>query len=233
MPNDVWIKDWPLSTTTPSACTEELTGNWNCLEKWWDIEHDTLTSASPGLHTSTKVAAVLTAASADILALADCGTGAMAYDIEHGQLQTYSVSGWRGITQDYWSRSRTILMSAALPTATWTRLIGGSTDTDQFDTLTEVVTGTGRATMRGTGRYFVAGTVRFPATSLNYIKAVSLYVNGTQQAIYQTYGSQSRNLEVYDILSLNAGDYVEVWCYHSSATGITAVGGSLNFSKIS
>lgn len=235
MPNDVWIKNWPTNTESPSSSCEELTGNWNCLETWWNQQHYTLTSGtSAGDHRDYRVSAVMTGTSAVIAALPSPGSGAIAYDYENGRLAMYGASGWRGITRDYWSRSRTIMVSSSITSATWTRLVGGDEEEDQFDSLSEVATGTARATMLGTGRYLVIGSCRWPLTSLNYLKAVALYVNGVQVAICQRYGSGVRSMEVQNVCSLAAGDYIEVWAYHSaSGSPVTTVGGSLQFNRIS
>jgi len=230
----VWNKDYPTSTVSPSASTLGLTGNWKALEDWWGVEHTTLTSASSGHHTAQNISLVCVAATSAISALSSPGTGALAYDTTKGELEVYRTAGWGKLTESYWSRVRTVFLSASISTATWTKLTEKRTvEEDQYDTLSEFASSSGSASIKATGTYFVLGTCRFPTTSNNYLVGVAIYKNGSAVAVHRGYGAGVRSTEVFDILSLTAGDRLEVYCYHNAGSNITIVGGSLQFTKLS
>jgi hypothetical protein len=111
-------------------------------------------------------------------------------------------------------------------------------DKVDFDPAANISTANGRYTAPATGYYQVNGEVALGPTTGNISVMVhsALYVNGN----YKTTGTVVSNSDnngymrasVSDILSLNAGDYVELWCYSLIAYPLV-VGPSYNYLAVS
>jgi hypothetical protein len=154
-----------------------------------------------------------------------------------------------GSSQDYLSLSLlTSLPGAVGPTtparasrtgaltstaANWNRI---ALDTIQFDPGGNIANG--RYTAPATGTYQVNGEVAFgPITaSADCMVHATIYVNG---AFYSSGTVQSRSdsqgyvrASVSDVVSLKAGDYVELYSYTSGAFPLFSSGGSYNYLSV-
>jgi len=94
---------------------------------------------------------------------------------------------------------------------TWTKVALNAVKIDvqnEFDSTNH------RVTVNEAGKYFCIGTVRFaPPGAAGDELIAALYVNGTQKAttVLQAPEAQRCNLIVFEILSLSAGDYIELY----------------------
>lgn len=234
-----WNKIYPIGTTSVSGSvapgsSSGIRADWAALESWWDVEHSTFTSGGSGAHVVGKFGVMLTDANSGILALTTPGTGAIAYDTTNGQLLRYSGTSWVRLTQNKYSRIREGFGVQTIPTTAWT-VMNASTTTfsGSYDTLGEFNTTTRRFTPIATGIYLVRGSIQFSPTVSNYLKGIGLGINGVLVTKAALYGASVITVEINDILSLTAGDYVELACYHDYSASISIAGGSLHIMRLS
>jgi len=121
-----------------------------------------------------------------------------------------------------------------LPANGWQKI---PIDTKDFDPGNNISTSANRYTAPATGYYQVNGEVALGPTTGNISVMVhsAIYVNGTYVRSGTVVSNSDNNgymrAGVADILSLNAGDYVELWCYSLTAYALL-VGPSYNYLSV-
>jgi hypothetical protein len=125
---------------------------------------------------------------------------------------------------------------------TWTKV---PLDLKDFDTAA-LMDGTGRYTCPATGTYQVSGQARFSGLTANQVVGVGVYKNGTTKvseggtATAGATGDEAAT--VSDLVSCNAGDYLELFAFGSAASSlvlgaadnylsVVQVGNSMNFTQ--
>jgi hypothetical protein len=234
-----WNKLFPLASTSVSGSahtdpTENVRDNWEALEDWWNVEHSTFTSGGSGTHTFGKFGVLITAANSAITALTSPGTGAIGYDTTNGQLLRYNGTSWVRLTSNKYSRIRQGFGTQTIPTTAWTTMSASSaTVSGTYDTLGEWNATTFRFTATQAGTYFVKGAAKFPVTTDNYTKGVGIGKNGVLTTKSVLHGASIVTTEVNDILSLAAGDYIVLACYHEHTSSVDIVGGNIHIMRLS
>lgn len=229
-----WNKNVPSLSEAVSGSTERIRQNWEAIQEWMDVEHEGLTSSTPGVHRPGVTGFITYTASSNLSAAVT--SGALAYTTDTGEFLITDANGnWVSITGTYWSRMRRLGDSAnlVLPSSTWTKLSVVATPPTTYDSLSEYASGNSRWIAKESGHYLVMGTIRYPATTHDYQKAVAIYQNGSAVSIGNLYGSSVRSVAVYDILSIEAGDYIELYGWHNHTTPVTAVGAGLTIHRVS
>jgi hypothetical protein len=127
---------------------------------------------------------------------------------------------------------------------TWTKV---PLDLKDFDTAA-LMDATGRYTCPATGTYQVSGQARFSGLTANQVVGVGVYKNGTTKvseggtATAGATGDEAAT--VSDLVSCNAGDYLELFAFGSAASSlvlgaadnylsVVLVGNSMNFRQAS
>jgi len=233
-----WNANFPLNATSVSGSVapdpnSQIRDNWEAIEDWWDADHQTFTSAGSGGHTAGKVGIMLVDTSTAVTAATAPGTGSMGYDTTNGQVLIYRTTGWERLPANQYSRLRVGFVEHSIPHDTWTKIITAGTTSGSYDTLSEFSSVTGRFTVANTGLYFIKATIRFPAVSINYQKGIAIGLNGIIWSKSTNYGITVRNIDVADILSLVAGDYVELYGYHDYVDPVTIVYAQMHIIRLS
>jgi hypothetical protein len=146
-------------------------------------------------------------------------------------LNTYLKDNLTSIDGGYGCKVSTSTAQAVV-TSTQTPL---TFDAEIFDddTFHDNSTNPSRITVTEAGRYFVSGFATFAASSTG-MREISIRVNGTASK-YATSNSNSASLVTYlnisDILVLTAGQYVELYCYHTKGSDLNVTGRSLSVTK--
>lgn len=219
-----------------SGSTEQIRYNWTGLENWWDIEHQTFTSAGSGKHSKGVIGVALTGTTATIAAIPTPGTGSLALNTSLGEMQMYrydpvnASAGWEGITDSKFSRIRKGLGSQSIPASTWTRITTSASTSGTYDGLTEY--SSTRFVAVGAGYFLVVANVVWSTGSTDFNKGVAIYKNGNAVAIRRRHGMAVNTILVADILSLVAGDYLDVYVWHSGSGAQTETGGTFSISRI-
>ena len=234
----MWNKNYPLATTSVSGSVapdpnSQIRDNWDALEDWWDVDHQTFTSAGSGGHVDSTSGIILLGTNAEITGATAPGTGAIGYDTTQGQSLIYRSTGWGRLTANKYSRIRVAFGEQSIPASLWTKLATGATASGTYDTLVEFNTATFRFVALNSGFYFIKATIRFPSTTNNYLKGIGLAKNSVFVAKSSNYGSSVRNIDVCDCLSLVSGDYVELHAYHDHTSSVSTVNASLQMIRLS
>lgn len=237
----VWNANYPLSSTDVCGSTEQIRDNWAALEAWWNKEHYDFSSASSGQHDDGRSSVLAKATTSEISAISSPGTGAIAYDTTKGELDIYrwdsagSSAGWERLTEDVYSRVRYGFDSQVITANTYQKVISASSSviSGYFDGLSEMSSANDKITLSGTAYYWVHGEVEWTAHSERCRKIIMLRKNGGTIAQYNTYGNEEMFISVNDIVSLTAGDYIELYVWHNASTTLTASKGIIHLTRLS
>lgn len=231
-----WNWEWPVlegtGTSAVSGSTEQIRANWEAMETVLDTEHESMASANAGNHIPGQSGFMYYGAKSDVLALSSPGTGALAYASDTGEFLIHIPTGdWEGIATTYWSRARKVGGSQSLPNDIYTKITISETASGTYDSLSEV--SANRFTAKAWGYYLVIGVVRFPVTTSDYHKAVSIYKNGVGVANCIRYGRSERTLIATDILNLSATNYIELYGSQNSGVAIDVSSAVLVVQRVS
>ncbi len=232
-----WNKTWPVSegtgTSAVSGSTEQLRANWLAMEAVFQQEHVSIPSANAGDHYPGKTGFVYYGTTSAISAISSPGTGALAYTSDTGEFLIHVPSGtWDRVTEDYWSRIReSTTVAQTITNNLWTKVTIASGASGTYDGLSEF--SSNRWTALGSGYYLIIGTVSYPSTKSNYYKAVAISKNGSRVSIVQFYGSAYRTVQVADIVSITAEDYLELYTSHLAGANVNITGASFVIHRIS
>lgn len=235
-----WNKAYPLNSTSVSGSVapdpnSQIRDNWSAIEDWWNVDHQTFTSAGSGGHTAGEWGVVLLNTAEAITGATSPGTGSIGYDNTNGQLLIYRPSDWGRLTANKYSRARISFGVQTIPTTAWTKLISADTiaASGTYDTLSEFNTSTMRFTVLNSGFYFMKATIVFPITTSNYLKGIGIAKNGALITKSSGYGSSIRNIDIIDCLSLYSGDYIELYGYHDYTSEVSIVHASMHIIRLS
>ena len=229
-----WNETYPLSSTIMSSSTEQIRTNWEIINSWWGVQHQTFSNTASGKHKRGTSGVLLVGTTAAIAAVSAPGTGSTAYNTDKGELEIYrsSTIGWQRATYNKFSRLRTEFASAAIPNTAWTAVTASAASpTLDYDGLSEFSAGT--VTMKGPGYYWIQGTVTWPKETTNYYKAIGIYVNGSVVAVASKYGKYTRTVRTQTINLLAANDLVTIKVYQNSGASVTIDGAILEITRVS
>lgn len=93
-------------------------------------------------------------------------------------------------------------------------------NTETYDTNSEFDPGTSRVTIRDDGYYLVTACIKFTAAIADKLYHASIYKNGAavNSSTTQSSSTGAINSNVMDVINASAGDYIEVYAAHTSAT---------------
>lgn len=213
-----WNKDYPLSTTRVSGSTEQIRANWEAIEEWWDVEHQTFTSAGSGEHTIGRFPALYYGSDAGSDAVTNPGTGAGAYATDTGVLKIVRAGAWERLTEDAFSRVRNVATGTAANSGEWTVITTWESTgaSGMYDTLNEWASS--KFTATSTGYYLVYFHARWDTEDSDFTKALGLFRNDVLHTIVRTYGQFITSMDGYDIVYLTAGQYLQLAVWHNKST---------------
>ena len=180
-----WRPTRPNSSDDIADIPSLTQDNFSAIEAVLGVEHYTITHALSGLHKGGIAGGMFVGTTAQIAALSNPPTGAMAQDTDLGVVVEYrgGALGWDKIGQSEWSRSAAYPTTAVAVTADeppytiiW--------DTEIYNTLSEMNTADG------------VFTAKASAGSYTIVVSLGLVASGTQ---------------VVEGYALPVGDYAVTW----------------------
>lgn len=228
-----WIKDYPLTTTRVSGSPDQVRANWEALEEWWDVEHQTFTSAGSGQHTLGQFPVIYYGSDAGSEAVTTPGTGAGAFATDTGVFKIVRAGSWERLTEDSFSRVRNVASATTATSSDWTIITTweSTAASGMYDTLNEWASS--KFTAVAEGYYAVYFHTRWDAEDSDFTKALGLFKNGALHAIARTYGQWVTSIDGYDIVYLTAGQYLQLAVWHNKADFSEIVSANIHIHRIS